>query len=147
MDVVSSLEKDDTKISHFGSVVCFRGHILWENVEVPNSASQENLDLNECNFGSSSLWAEIHLTLSKGILYERVAVIMNNIDIVNWITAHNYGKPKWHTFMMNQYIAGLGIIFLTRRYLIPWYRLLQPHAYNIMGSGSFRSYWGTLYRD
>ena len=20
------------------------------------------------------------------------------IDNVNWITAHNYGKPKWHSF-------------------------------------------------
>ena len=22
-----------------------------------------------------------------------------HIDKVNWITAHNYGKPKWHSFI------------------------------------------------
>ena len=30
---VSSPEKNDTKISNFGSVVCFLGHILCDNVE------------------------------------------------------------------------------------------------------------------
>ena len=33
---VSSPEKNDTKISNFGSVVCILGHILWDNVEAPN---------------------------------------------------------------------------------------------------------------
>ena len=28
--------KNDTKIGHFGSVVSFLGHILWDNVETPN---------------------------------------------------------------------------------------------------------------
>ena len=31
-----SWEKNDTKISNFGSVVCFLGHILWDSVEAPN---------------------------------------------------------------------------------------------------------------
>ena len=30
---VTSPEKNDTKISKFGSVVCILGHILWNNVE------------------------------------------------------------------------------------------------------------------
>ena len=33
---VTSPEKNDTKISNFGSVVCFLGHILWGNVEFQN---------------------------------------------------------------------------------------------------------------
>ena len=33
---VTSDEKNDTKISNFGSVVYFLGHILWDNVEVQN---------------------------------------------------------------------------------------------------------------
>ena len=30
---VTSPEKNDTKISNFGSVVCFLGHIFWDYVE------------------------------------------------------------------------------------------------------------------
>ena len=30
---VNPPEKNDTKTSNFGSVVCFLGHILWDNVE------------------------------------------------------------------------------------------------------------------
>ena len=33
---VTSPEKNDTKISYFGLVVCFLGHILWDNVETQN---------------------------------------------------------------------------------------------------------------
>ena len=33
---VTSPEKNHTKISNFGSVVCFLGHILWDNVEAQN---------------------------------------------------------------------------------------------------------------
>ena len=29
--------ENDTKISTIGSVVCFLGHILWDNVNFPNS--------------------------------------------------------------------------------------------------------------
>ena len=32
---VASPEENDTKISNFGSVVRFVGHILWDNVEAP----------------------------------------------------------------------------------------------------------------
>ena len=31
--------------------------------------------------------------------YERVSDERMCIDKVNWITAHNYGKPKWHSFI------------------------------------------------
>ena len=33
---LNSPEKNDTKITNFGSVFCFLGHILWDNVETPN---------------------------------------------------------------------------------------------------------------
>ena len=33
---VTSPEKIDTKIKKIGSVVCFLGHILWDNVEAQN---------------------------------------------------------------------------------------------------------------
>ena len=33
---VTSPEKNDTKISNFGSVVRFLGHIFWDNVKTPN---------------------------------------------------------------------------------------------------------------
>ena len=90
------------------------------------------------------------------------------IDKVKWITAHNCGKPKWHSFtpslswkgkilgldivsqnvpLKTNYwtkIADLGIIFLRRRYLTHWYQLLYriPH---IVGSMPFRFFWATLY--
>ena len=34
---VTSPEKSDTKISNFGSVVCFLGYILGDNADAPNS--------------------------------------------------------------------------------------------------------------
>ena len=78
-----------------------------------------------------------------------------HIDKVNWITAHNCGKPKWHSFSpkfklkkenfgprhcltkcaqeTNYWtkIADLGIILLRKNYFIYWYQLLHPH---IVGS-------------
>ena len=33
---VTSDEKNDTKISKFGSVVCFLWHIFWDDVETQN---------------------------------------------------------------------------------------------------------------
>ena len=33
---VTFSEKNDTKISNFGSVVCFLEHILWDIVKAPN---------------------------------------------------------------------------------------------------------------
>ena len=32
-DEVSCPKKSDTKLSNFGSVICFLGHIWWDNVE------------------------------------------------------------------------------------------------------------------
>ena len=34
-DIEVASEKNDTKISNFGSVLCFLGHILWDNVKIP----------------------------------------------------------------------------------------------------------------
>ena len=63
VDGASSPEKNDTKISNFGSVVCFLWHILWDNIEVNNFPSQLKLGVNECHFGLSQLWAKSHSTL------------------------------------------------------------------------------------
>ena len=33
------------------------------------------------------------------IVYERVSIVQGmRVDQVNWITADNYGEPKWHLF-------------------------------------------------
>ena len=46
--------------------------------------------------------------------YERVSGVKMHIDKVNWITAHNYGKPKWHSFSPSlsykMKILGLDIV-------------------------------------
>ena len=47
----TSHEKYDTKISNFGLVVGFLGHILWGNVEAPNLPFQLKQEMNECHFG------------------------------------------------------------------------------------------------
>ena len=85
---------------------------------------------------------------------------------VNWITAHNYGKSKWHSFspslswkgeilgidIVSQNVpkkrnywtkmADLGIIFLRRSYLIFLDQLLYPLLVGIM---PFRFFCATLY--
>ena len=40
----------------------------------------------------------IQLTLSMRILYTRNQLVTMRIDKLKWITAHNCGKPKWHSF-------------------------------------------------
>ena len=64
---VTSPEKNDTKISNFGSVVCVLAHIVGDNVEAQN-------------------------------LFTKNPLVTMRIDKVKWITAHNCGKPKWHSF-------------------------------------------------
>ena len=81
----------------------------------------------------------IHLTLSMHILHECVAGVKNAhwIDKVNWIPAHNYGRPKWHSFTPRH--------CLTRNKLLnqncwSWYHLFRekiPHLYQIL-----HLYWG-----
>ena len=73
------------------------GQILWDNVKAPTLPFQFKLGLNECYFGLP-LWAVIQLTLSMRILYTRSPLVTMRIEEVKRITAHNNGKPKWHSF-------------------------------------------------
>ena len=45
---------------------------------------------------------------------ERVSGVKKRIDKVDWITAHNYGKPKWHSFTpslkVKRGVLGLDIV-------------------------------------
>ena len=84
------------------------------------------------------------------------------IDKVKWITAHNCGKPKLHSFtpslswkgkivsfdIVSQKcalgnklswtkIADLGIIFFRRSYLIHLYQLLHPQLWEVCRSVFF----------
>ena len=60
---------------------------------------QPKLDANEWHFCLPQLRAVINLTLSMRIVHQRVSIVWGmRIDQVNWITAHNYGEPKWHFF-------------------------------------------------
>ena len=127
------------------------------------SPFQLKLGLNECHFGLPQLWTVIHLTLSMCIFTSRLLVLRMHIDKVYWITAHNYGKPKWHSFTAEKgtfwastlshkmcprkqttelNLLILVSFFLRRRCLIHWYQLLRPH---IMGSMPFHFHWSTLY--
>ena len=80
---VTSPEKTDTKISKFGTVVCFLGHILWDNVEAQFFPFQFKLVVNECHFGLPQLWAVIHLTSSLRIVTSGFLVQRMRIDKVN----------------------------------------------------------------
>ena len=35
------------------------------------------------------------------IIYTRNLLLTMRIDKVKWITAHNCGKPKWHSFTLS----------------------------------------------
>ena len=86
---VTSPENNDTKISNFGSVVCFLGHILRGNVEFPNFPFQPELDANECHHYFACHSCE----QSMRIVHERVSsmrIAHYRIDQVNLITVHNY---------------------------------------------------------
>ena len=56
---------------------------------------------NECHFVLPQLQAVVHLhvTLSVCIVMSGFLVQRMRIDEVNLVTAQNYGKPKWHSFM------------------------------------------------
>ena len=72
------------------------------------------LDVNEWNFGLPQLWAVIHLTLSMRIVRAGLWCKEWCIVRVNWITAHNCGRPKWHSFMSSLSwkgkLCGLNIV-------------------------------------
>ena len=48
------------------------------------------------------------------ILHECVVCVKNAIDKVNLITAHNYGRPKWHS--LTPKIFGVDIVSQNVRY-------------------------------
>ena len=76
---VTSPKKNDTKISNFGSVVCFPGEKFCETVSSSNLSFpfQPELDANECHFGLPQQRAVIHSTLSMRIVHERVSSVRN----------------------------------------------------------------------
>ena len=53
-------------------------------------------------FRPPQLWAIIQLTLTMRILYTRDLLVTMRIDKVKWITVHNCGKPKWHSFKLKR---------------------------------------------
>ena len=64
--------------------------------------------------------------------YERVSGVRMHIDKVNWITAHNYGKPKWHSFSPSLsckgkfWVSTLSPIMCPRKQTC-WLDLSRPH--------------------
>ena len=86
MDEVSSPEKNDTKISNFGSVVCFLCHILWDNAKAPSFRLALVVSSNPNNF------------INVHSLHQQPARSNMRTDEVEWISAHSYDQPKWHSF-------------------------------------------------
>ena len=83
--------ENDSKISNFGSVVCFLGPILWDKPQ--NFPFQLMLYMNESHFG-------LPVVSSNPINSDNVHSLHHimAIDKVIWINAHNCGRPKWHSF-------------------------------------------------
>ena len=94
VDEVSS-EKNDSKISNFGSVVLFSMAHFVRQCRGPKFS----IFSNECQFVLPQLQAVIYLTLSVCIVMSGFLVQRMHIDEVNLVTAQNYGEPKWHSFM------------------------------------------------
>ena len=71
MYAVTSPDKNDTKSSNFGSVVCFLGHI-WEAMSSPKVLPiQPKLDANECHVCLPQLRAVIHIGRTLVIIASR----------------------------------------------------------------------------
>ena len=77
--------------SRFGSVFCFLGHILWDNVETQNFPYSAK---------TSSEWMPFRLSMvgSSNPINCSIPLLTMHVNKVKWINAHNCGKPKWHSF-------------------------------------------------
>ena len=139
---------------------------LFSRAHFVTQISPFQLGLKECHFGFPQLWAVNQLTLSMHFIYTstRTPLVTVHIHKVKWITAHNCGKPKWHSFMPSLgwkgKIWGLNIFSqkcaLENKLLnqncwswchffsgeVPsntWYHFLHPH---IVGSMLFHFFYG-----
>ena len=92
------------------------------------------------------LWAVFQLTLSMCILYTRNPLVTMCIDKVKWITAHNCGKPKWHSFTPK--LSWKGKIWGARHCLTKCAlqnKLLNQNCWSSLFSGEVTSYTDTSY--
>ena len=131
-----------------------------------NFPFQPKQDVNECHFCLPQLRAVIHLTLSMRIAHEQVSSVRNahcRIDQVNWITAHNYGEPKWYLFSPEKEKFRASTL---PRKMCPRKQTTKPkllilvsffsevisytdtsYCTHIMGSIPFCFFWATLYSN
>ena len=120
---------------------------LFSRVRFVRQCRGPKLSLFSLNEGLSQLWAVIQLTLSMHILYSRNLLVTMRIDKVNLITAHNCGKPKWHSFTPSLSwkgrILGLNIVSqMCPRTQTTWPKLLILVSFF---SGEVTSYTNSSY--